>query len=115
MATIEGHASVYVPAAGGGGGGEGPWVASSYGVISLTGCVTDDRWVCWANNTAPPTITGAAEWQPEFGSPQQYGTNVWILHITADGDVTLSRDSCAYWEYLIHKTAIGHGSVGGAW
>ena len=90
------------------GGGEGPWVASISGVINLIGCVTDDRWVCWANNTALPTITGAAEWQNSGGGEG-------ILHITADGDVTLSRDSCAYWEYLIHKTAIGHGSVGGAW
>ena len=97
---------------GGSSGGEGPWVASLSGVISLTGCVTGDRWVCWANFTAPPTITGAAEWQ---NTSQQYGYQVWILHITADGDVTLSRDGCAYWEYLIHKATIGHGSVGGAW
>lgn len=94
-----------------GGGGEGPWVASN-GVISLTGCVTDDRWVCWANNGSPPDITGSAEWQ---NGSQQWGYQVWILHITADGDVTLATPSCSYWQFLIHKVAIGYVSVGGAW
>ena len=97
-----------------GGGGEGPWVASSAGgVIALTGCVTGDRWVCWAAGYgSPPTITGSASWQ---NSGTQYGYQVWILHVTADGDVTLSRDSCAGWHYLIHKAVVGHGSVGGSW
>ena len=94
------------------GGGEGPWVASSGGLISLTGCLTGDRWVCWANNTAPPTISGAAVWQ---NTALQYGDRVWILHVTANGTVNLSRDSCASWAYLIHKTAIGLHVVGGSW
>jgi hypothetical protein len=94
------------------GGGEGPWIASSWNMITIDG-VTGDRWIVWANNATPPTLSGPAVYQD---ASVLFGAQVWIIHFTGDGTLTIG-DSCLYWRFLIHRAAspITIGNISTVW